>query len=122
VSLWLLQLPAGVVVTLAFTLAASTFCPLLLLGIWWRGLTTPGALAGLGVGGSLAGGAALLTVAGIQPGGWPAALLAEPAAWTVPLAFAAALIGSWVTRERIPPDIGRTMLRLHAPEQPLAAP
>jgi len=26
-------------VELAFAVAASTFCPLLLLGIWWRGLT-----------------------------------------------------------------------------------
>jgi cation/acetate symporter len=27
------------VVGLAFAVAASTFCPLLVLGIWWRGLT-----------------------------------------------------------------------------------
>ena len=30
----------------------STFCPLLLLGIWWRGLTDAGAIAGLVVGGA----------------------------------------------------------------------
>jgi cation/acetate symporter len=28
---------------MAFPVAASTFCPLLVLGIWWRGLTTAGA-------------------------------------------------------------------------------
>ena len=28
-------------VGLAFAVAASTFCPLLVLGIWWRGLTAP---------------------------------------------------------------------------------
>lgn len=51
-------------VTLAFALAASTFCPLLVLGIWWRGLTRTGALAGLVTGGTLASAAVLLTVSG----------------------------------------------------------
>ena len=37
---------------LAFAVAASTFCPLLVLGIWWRGLTAAGAVAGLLVGGA----------------------------------------------------------------------
>src|SRR5690606_23132834 len=39
------------VVGLAFAVAASSFCPLLLLGIWWRRLTWPGAVAGLVTGG-----------------------------------------------------------------------
>ena len=30
-------------VGLAFAVAASTLCPLLVLGIWWRGLTAAGA-------------------------------------------------------------------------------
>ena len=41
-------------VGLAFAVAASTFCPLLVLGVWWRGLSTVGAPAGLVVGGVLA--------------------------------------------------------------------
>ena len=41
-------------VTLAFAVAASTFCPLLVLGIWWPRLTTRGALAALWVGGGTA--------------------------------------------------------------------
>ena len=47
-------------VGLAFAVAASTFCPLLVLGIWWRRLTDVGAIAGLVVGGAtqrLGGGA-----------------------------------------------------------------
>ena len=32
-------LDISVLVGWAFALAASTFCPLLLLGIWWDGLT-----------------------------------------------------------------------------------
>ena len=38
-------------VGLAFAVAASTFCPLLVLGIWWRRLTDAGAIAGMLVGG-----------------------------------------------------------------------
>jgi hypothetical protein len=35
-------------VGLVFAVAASTLCPLLVLGIWWRGLTSTGAISGLG--------------------------------------------------------------------------
>ena len=51
------------VVGMAFAVAASTFCPLLVLGIWWRGLTTAGAIAGLIVGGGLSLGALTFSVA-----------------------------------------------------------
>ena len=44
-------------VGLAFAVAASTFCPLLVLGIWWRGLTDAGAIAGMATGAVLCGGA-----------------------------------------------------------------
>ena len=33
------RVDVGALVTSAFAVAASTFCPLLVLGIWWRGLT-----------------------------------------------------------------------------------
>jgi Na+(H+)/acetate symporter ActP len=104
------------VVGLAFAVAASTFCPLLVLGIWWRGLTAIGAGAGLLIGGTLSGMAVLLTVLGPDLGGWPGALLAQPAAWTVPTAFSAMVLVSLGTQRRVPPDVGRTMLQLHAPE------
>jgi Na+(H+)/acetate symporter ActP len=60
------------VVGLAFAVAASTFCPLLVLGIWWRRLTVAGALAGLVTGGTLAGAAVVVTIgpAGSRPA-WP---------------------------------------------------
>jgi Na+(H+)/acetate symporter ActP len=109
-------LPVGQVVGLAFAVAASTFCPLLVLGIWWRGLTAAGAAAGLLAGGGLAGTAVLATVFGLADGGWPEALLAQPAAWTVPTTFAVMVGVSLATRARVPADIGRTMLRLHTPE------
>ncbi|MEV0392853.1 sodium:solute symporter family transporter [Polymorphospora rubra] len=104
------------VVGLAFAVAASSFCPLLVLGIWWRRLTDAGAAAGIVAGGGAAVVAALITVAGPPLAGWPATLVAHPAAWTVPLAFAVMVLVSLATRRRTPLDIGATMLRLHAPE------
>ncbi|MDG4763144.1 cation acetate symporter [Solwaraspora sp. WMMD406] len=104
------------VVGLAFAVAASSFCPLLVLGIWWRGLTDAGAAAGIVVGGGAAVGAVLCTVLGPPLTGWPAALVAQPAAWTVPLAFAVMVLVSAVTRRRLPNQLNATMLRLHAPE------
>jgi cation/acetate symporter len=110
------------VVGLAFGVAASTFCPLLVLGVWWRGLTTVGAAVGLVTGGVLSTAAVLVTVLGAHLGGWPGTLLAEPAAWTVPTAFAVMVATSRLTRSRVPPDVGRIMLRLHAPESLSGAP
>lgn len=104
------------VVGLAFAVAASSFCPLLVLGIWWRGLTDLGAAAGVLVGGGAAIGAVLVTVLGPPLSGWPATLTTQPAAWTVPLAFTVMVAVSMATRWRLPADVGPTMLRLHAPE------
>ena len=118
----LLALQAGslalsTVVGLAFAVAASTFCPLLVLGIWWRRLTPIGAGAGLIVGGGLSGAAVLITVLGPGLSGWPGALLAEPAAWSVPISFAVMVLGSLASQKRVPADVGRTMVQLHAPER-----
>jgi cation/acetate symporter len=118
----LLALQAGslglsTVVGLAFAVAASTFCPLLVLGIWWRRLTPVGAGSGLLVGGGLSGIAVLITVLGPPLSGWPGTLLAEPAAWTVPISFAVMVLGSLATQKQVPADVGRTMVQLHAPER-----
>jgi cation/acetate symporter len=105
------------VVGLAFAVAASSFCPLLVLGIWWRGLTAAGAAAGIVTGGGAAVAAVLVTVLnGASPAGWAGVLLAQPAAWTVPLAFVVMVAVSLATRRRIPSAVGATMLRLHAPD------
>jgi Na+(H+)/acetate symporter ActP len=104
------------VVGLAFAVAASSFCPLLVLGIWWRGLTAIGAAAGIVAGGGAAAGAVLLTVFyGALPG-WAGVLTAQPAAWTVPLAFLVMVLVSLATRQRVPASVSATMLRLHAPD------
>ena len=41
------EVDISVLVGWAFALAASTFCPLLLLGVWWPRLTAPAAAAGM---------------------------------------------------------------------------
>jgi len=104
------------VVGLAFAVAASSFCPLLVLGIWWRGLTAPGAAAGVLAGGGAALAASAVSLAGPPLTGWPGVLLGEPAAWSVPLAFTVMVSVSLATRARVPAGVGRTMLRLHAPD------
>ena len=109
-------IPVANAVELAFAVAASTFCPLLVLGIWWRRLTAPGAYAGLVVGGLAAGGAVVLTLFGVSAGGWWGVLLAQPAAWSVPLAFATMIVVSMRTQARLPDNVTRTMVRLHTPE------
>jgi Na+(H+)/acetate symporter ActP len=103
-------------VGLAFAVAASSFCPLLVLGIWWRGLTDVGAAAGLLVGGGLAVAAVLTAAVGVLPPGWQQ-VLAQPAVFTVPLAFLTMVVVSRRTRDRIPIDVTRILLRLHAPDQ-----
>jgi cation/acetate symporter len=103
-------------VGLAFALAASTFCPLLVLGIWWRRMSTTGAAAGLIVGGIAASVAALVNVSGAPQGGWPRALVGQPAAWTMPLAFLTVIVVSKLTPDHIPAGTARSMVRLHTPE------
>lgn len=115
-SIYAADMDVSRVVGLAFAVAASSFCPLLVLGIWWRGLTDVGAAAGILAGGGAAMSAVLVTVLGPPLTGWPAELIGQPAAWTVPLAFAVMVVGSLLTARRVPADVGATMFRLHAPE------
>ncbi|MQA15899.1 MAG: cation acetate symporter [Pseudonocardiaceae bacterium] len=103
-------------VGLAFAVAASSFCPLLVLGIWWRGLTDTGAAAGLVVGGGLSFAAVLPAALGVVSPFWEA-LLAQPAAYTVPIAFLTMVLVSRATPERVPADVSRILLRLHAPDR-----
>jgi Na+(H+)/acetate symporter ActP len=111
------QLDFSLTVSLAFAVAASTFCPLLVLGIWWKGLTDRGAIVGMLVGGGIAVAAVGSTLAGIAPAGWAGVLLARPALVTVPLTFLVMVFVSRSTSHRVPANVGRTLLRLHAPER-----
>ena len=108
------DLDISVLVGWAFALAASSFCPLFLLGIWWRGLTARGAIAGMVVGGLAASGGIFATLLGGPFDGTVGALLAQPAVISVPLAFVT-MVGVSLTDSRVPPGIDAAMLALHAP-------
>ncbi|WP_225805384.1 cation acetate symporter [Streptomyces sp. NK15101] len=111
------KVPVADAVGLAFAVSASSFCPLLVLGIWWRRLTPPGAMAGLLLGGGSALAAVMATRAGLAPGGWPHTLMAWPAVWSVPLGFLTMVLVSLATPRRIPPGTPAILARLHLPEE-----
>ncbi|GAA3250271.1 cation acetate symporter [Pseudonocardia petroleophila] len=111
------RLDFSLTVPLVFAVAASTFCPLLVLGIWWRGLTARGAVAGVLVGGGLSGAGTAVSMFAVLPPGWVGVLLNRPAAVTVPAAFLTMVLVSRLTRDEVPADVDRALLRLHAPER-----
>lgn len=110
------HLGLAAMVGLAFTVAASTFCPLLVLGVWWRRLSVAGAATGLLVGGVLSLTAIVAALSGYQPPGWLGTILAQPAAWSIPAAFLSSVVVSLCTQHRVPRGTLRTMVRLHTPE------
>jgi Na+(H+)/acetate symporter ActP len=111
------RLDFGEAVSLVFAVAASTFCPLLVLGIWWRGLTPQGGIAGILVGGVSSAGAVAVSLAGYGGSGWLGVLLYRPAIITVPAAFLTMIVVSRLTARQRPSDADYILLRLHAPER-----
>ncbi|GAB3139200.1 sodium/solute symporter [Amycolatopsis sp. NPDC004378] len=101
---------------LTFALAASTFSPLLVLGIWWRKLSWPGALAGMFVGGGLVLAALVTNIVSGYTGGWAPWFVTQPALITVPAAFVTTYLVSRVTGYGRPDHVHDIMLRLHAPD------
>ncbi|MGN9780077.1 sodium:solute symporter family transporter [Nonomuraea sp. ZG12] len=97
---------------LGFSLSAATFCPLLLLGIWWRRLTDAGVLAGAVAGGGVTVVLVVCEQAGVNMG----VPTSHPASVAVPLAFAVMVVMSLVTPGRVPGGVGRMMARMHLPE------
>ncbi|MFI1869555.1 cation acetate symporter [Streptomyces jumonjinensis] len=116
VSVVATDVPVADAVGLAFAVSASSFCPLLVLGIWWRRLTPPGAMAGLLTGGGSALTAVMATRAGFASEGWAHTLLAWPAVWSVPLGFLTMAAVSLATPRHIPPGTAAILARLHLPE------
>lgn len=97
-----------------FALTASTVAPVLLAGIWWRGATGSGAVAGLVTGAVLWGASAVASLCGL--GTALGGLVAQPALVTVPAACLALVLVS--NRTRDPGGTARlneVMRRLHTP-------
>jgi cation/acetate symporter len=109
------ELDISVLVGWAFALAASTFCPLFLLGIWWRGLTARGAIAGMVAGGLVASSGIVATLVADPAPTTLGALLAQPAVVSVPIAFLT-MIGVSLRDPERPAGTEETMLALHGPE------
>lgn len=105
----------SILVGWAFAIAASTFCPMFLLGIWWTRLTARAAAAGMVVGMVLATGAIFTGLALGEPTHGAAALLEQPAVASVPVAFLTMIGVSLWDPARIS-DTDAQMLTLHAPE------
>jgi Na+(H+)/acetate symporter ActP len=116
-AVFVTQLDFAETVALAFAVAASTFCPLLVLGVWWRGLTAKGAMSGMAVGGVLSAGAVSASLAGVAQSGWLGVLLYRPAIVSVPAAFLVMVVVSLATRKSRPANTDALLLRLHAPER-----
>lgn len=112
-ALFAARLDVSAAVTSSFAVAASTFCPLLVLGIWWHRLTARGAGAGMAAGlVSSAGAMGLAALPDVGPsGGTVGLLLTRPALWSVPLAFVVMIAVSLL--DHVPPRSDDTMLRLH---------
>jgi Na+(H+)/acetate symporter ActP len=103
-------------VGMSFALAASTFCPVLLLGVWWRKLTWVGAAVGMVVGGGLVLTSLVLNTISGFTGHWAPTLLGQPALITVPIAFLTVIVVSKATPTRMPADLAQIRLRMHAPD------
>ncbi|WP_298040976.1 cation acetate symporter [uncultured Microbacterium sp.] len=114
----LITAPAGLgsSVGMVFVFAASMLSPVVLLGVWWRGLTARGAVAGMITGGA-ATALALLVYTAVGGVGLAAPFLAQPAAWTIPLATAITVAVSKLDAHGAPLRAERYLGRLHTPER-----
>lgn len=110
------EVDISVLVGWAFALAASTFCPLLLLGVWWPRLTARGATVGMLAGAGVATGMIAAGLIGDFPEDTAlGAILTQPAAVSVPIAFGAMVALSLRSRD-VPEGVGTLMTALHVPE------
>ncbi|MFP3904490.1 MAG: cation acetate symporter, partial [Armatimonadota bacterium] len=98
-------------VGLAFAVAASTFFPLLICGIWWRRMTEQGAFAGLLVG----GGISAIVVIGKLANFWA---VEQPAIVSVPAAFLAIYVVSMLTQNQSAKTWGRWEEAFHCLHHP----
>jgi SSS family transporter len=106
-------------VGLAFAVAASTFFPLLTLGIWWRKTTESGAIAGVMLGGTIAA----VVVVGKLVGLWS---FDQPALISVPAAFVTIIAVSRRTYQRESAEVRAALeaafQALHVPERRVREP
>ncbi|MHB8918146.1 MAG: sodium/solute symporter, partial [Desulfocucumaceae bacterium] len=100
----------GHLVGLAFNVAASTFAPIFVLGIWWRGMTEKGCIAGLLVG--LLSSMYFIFLPQLVP---VAIRYPVPGLFTVPMGFLAVYIFSKLDG-MVPSDVNEFMHKIHSKE------
>ena len=114
---WAESMQIAVLVGLAFAIAASTFFPVLVMGVWWPRMTKAGACAGLAVG--IVGSFAMI----LGKASLPIALQFEnPGGFVMLLSFLAIYVASKLEvsmkgEDAIPSDTHKVMAILHGPEQ-----
>ncbi|MHB8158194.1 MAG: sodium:solute symporter family transporter, partial [Desulfocucumaceae bacterium] len=100
----------GMLVGLAFNVAASTFAPIFVLGIWWRGMTEKGAIAGMVVG--LLSSMYFIFLPSLVP---DVIQYPVPGLFTVPMGFLAVYIVSKLDG-MVPADVNEFMEKIHSKE------
>jgi cation/acetate symporter len=109
-SIWLKDQNVAILVAMCFGIAASTFAPILILSLWWKGLTKEGVIVGLSIGlivsltFTFARFLNVPTVFGIE-------VLGNPALYSVPAAFLAIIGTSLFTKRR--GDVEKFMALAH---------
>lgn len=101
----------GHLVALAFTVGASTFAPIFVLGIWWRGITEKGAIAGLVVGFLVS--MFMIFFSSVLP---EALQFRVPGIITVPIGFLTVYIVSLIDG-KVPADVNAFMRKVHSNEE-----
>jgi cation/acetate symporter len=114
---WAESMQIAILVGLAFAIAASTFFPVLVMGVWWPKMTEKGACAGLVVG--IVGSFAMILGKSMLP---HFLQYNNPGGFVMILSFAAIYIVSkmeYASRGEaaIPPDTMEVMAILHGPEK-----
>ena len=116
-GLWAENMQIAVLVGLAFAIAASTFFPVLVMGVWWPKMTKGGACAGLITG--LVGSFFMILGKDILP-----AFLQfkNPGGFVMILTFIAIYMVSKMEysskgEAALPPDVNEVMAVLHGPEK-----
>lgn len=102
-------------VAMVFTFTASSLAPIVLLAIWWRGLTVHGAITGM-ITGAFVSLTSLIASQVLELEGLTATFLNYPALWSVPLVFVVTMLVSALGTQSAPDNIDAVMAKLHLPE------
>ncbi len=103
-------------VAMVFTFTASSLAPIVLLAIWWRGLTVHGAITGMMTGAVLSL-TSLIVSQVLELEGLTSIVLQYPALWSVPLVLVVTMLVSALGSQRPPAHTEAVMAKLHLPER-----